>query len=474
MADRTTVGGLQVAPALHAFVRDEALPGSGVDEAAFWSGVEAILAEFAPRNRELLERRDELQRQLDEWHTAHPGPVSDPAAYLQLLRELGYLVDEPADFTIETQDVDDEVAVQAGPAAGRADAQRAVRGQRGQRPLGLAVRRALRHRRAPRGRRPGAWVVVQPEARRRGHREGAGLPRRALPAGRRQPRRRDRLRRRGRRADGDARRRLVGACRPWPVRRPPRRRCRPRGRAAGPPRAARRDPGRPHRRDRQGRRRRGQGPAHGGRGLHDHGPRGLGRGGRRRRQGRRLPQLAPPQPGHADRRGGQGRLDVHPSTRAGPGLRRTRRRGRAAGSLAALRAPGRSPDDDRRDPGRHGREEVPEGILDAVHDGAVRLVDIQGRGELSNSRTGSMYAVKPKMHGPDEVALHRRAVRGGRGPARAAPRRDQARDHGRGAAYLGQPQGLHPRRSRPGGVHQHRLPRPHRRRAAHLDARRRR
>jgi malate synthase len=115
VADRVTVGRLQIAGVLHEFVRDEALPGSGLDEDKFWSGVEQILDEFAPRNRELLARREELQKQLDEWHTAHPGPVRDEAEYLQLLRELGYLVEEPADFRIETGDVDDEVAVQAGP-----------------------------------------------------------------------------------------------------------------------------------------------------------------------------------------------------------------------------------------------------------------------------------------------------------------------------------------------------------------------
>ena len=79
-----TVGGLQVASVLHAFVRDEALPGSGVDEAAFWDGVDAILHDLAPRNRELLARRDELQQQLDEWHAKHPGPVGDQAAYVRL------------------------------------------------------------------------------------------------------------------------------------------------------------------------------------------------------------------------------------------------------------------------------------------------------------------------------------------------------------------------------------------------------
>lgn len=115
MSDRVTVGGLEVAAVLYAFVRDEALPGSGIAEDAFWSGVEAIVGNFAPRNRELLASRVELQTRLDEWHEKNPGPVRDQAAYLELLRDLGYLVAEPADFTIETRDVDEEVAVQAGP-----------------------------------------------------------------------------------------------------------------------------------------------------------------------------------------------------------------------------------------------------------------------------------------------------------------------------------------------------------------------
>ncbi|GAA1544783.1 malate synthase G [Nocardioides humi] len=113
--DRIALGALRVAPVLHAFVRDEALPGSGVDEAVFWEGVESILAAFAPRNRALLERRAELQRRLDAWHTAHPGPVRDQAAYVAMLREIGYLVDEPADFRIDPGEVDAEVALQAGP-----------------------------------------------------------------------------------------------------------------------------------------------------------------------------------------------------------------------------------------------------------------------------------------------------------------------------------------------------------------------
>lgn len=109
-----SVGRLEVAPVLHDFVRDEALPGSGIDEDAFWSGVEAILVDLVPRNRALLATREDLQRRIDDFHRAAPGPV-DPAAYETFLREIGYVVDEPADLTIETDRVDDEVAVQAGP-----------------------------------------------------------------------------------------------------------------------------------------------------------------------------------------------------------------------------------------------------------------------------------------------------------------------------------------------------------------------
>ena len=115
MSDRVTVGGLQVAPVLHAFVRDEALPGSGIDEDAFWAGFEAILTDLVPRNRALLARRDELQAALDEWHAAAPRPGRGPGGVRALLRDLGYLVDEPATSRSRPAGVDDEVATQAGP-----------------------------------------------------------------------------------------------------------------------------------------------------------------------------------------------------------------------------------------------------------------------------------------------------------------------------------------------------------------------
>ena len=73
MSERVTVAGLAVAAGLHRFVEDEALPGYGVEPDAFWQGLADLVRDFAPRNRELLERRDELQPSLDEWHREHPG-----------------------------------------------------------------------------------------------------------------------------------------------------------------------------------------------------------------------------------------------------------------------------------------------------------------------------------------------------------------------------------------------------------------
>ena len=111
---RIQVGGLDVAASLHRFVVEEALPGSGVDPDAFWAGADALVHDLAPRNRELLARRAELQRLIDDWHRQHPG-VPDAEAYQAFLREIGYLLDEPTDVSVTTDDVDDEVASIAGP-----------------------------------------------------------------------------------------------------------------------------------------------------------------------------------------------------------------------------------------------------------------------------------------------------------------------------------------------------------------------
>lgn len=107
--------GLQVAEALSQFIENEALPGTGIDKAAFWRGFSALVHDLAPRNRALLAERDRLQQELDAWHRAHPGPVRDMAAYRAFLEKIGYLVPPPANVAAATENVDSEIAVQAGP-----------------------------------------------------------------------------------------------------------------------------------------------------------------------------------------------------------------------------------------------------------------------------------------------------------------------------------------------------------------------
>ena len=114
MSSYLRVGGLQVAEALHDFVAQEALPGAGVEAAAFWRGVEEIVTEFGPRNRALLAERDRLQSAIDAFHRTAPGRP-DQEQYTALLAGTGYLREQPDDFTIETSGVDAEIATVAGP-----------------------------------------------------------------------------------------------------------------------------------------------------------------------------------------------------------------------------------------------------------------------------------------------------------------------------------------------------------------------
>ncbi len=114
MDQRVQIGGLSVAASLHQFVEEEALPGSGVEPQAFWEGVDAMVHDLAPRNRELLARREELQSLIDAWHSEKPG-APDGSDYIAFLREIGYLGDEPAQVAATTAGVDDEVARIAGP-----------------------------------------------------------------------------------------------------------------------------------------------------------------------------------------------------------------------------------------------------------------------------------------------------------------------------------------------------------------------
>ncbi|ROR89770.1 malate synthase G [Nocardioides aurantiacus] len=114
MDQRVQTGGLEVGARLHDFVEQEALPGTGIEPAAFWEGLAAIVRDLAPRNRELLAKRDDIQQRLDDWHREHPGRP-DQGAYTAMLRELGYLLDEPAEVSVTTSGVDEEVAEIAGP-----------------------------------------------------------------------------------------------------------------------------------------------------------------------------------------------------------------------------------------------------------------------------------------------------------------------------------------------------------------------
>ena len=115
MAERLDRNGLQVDARLVDFVETRALPGSGVAPAAFWSGLASTLADLAPRNHALLQRRAALQAQIDAWHIAHRAKAADPAAYQAFLREIGYLLPEGPDFQIGTANVDPEIASIAGP-----------------------------------------------------------------------------------------------------------------------------------------------------------------------------------------------------------------------------------------------------------------------------------------------------------------------------------------------------------------------
>ncbi|SEP34993.1 malate synthase [Methylobacterium sp. ap11] len=113
--DRKTIGGLSVARVLHDFVVDEALPGTGVAPDAFWNGLAALVRDLAPRNRALLATRDALQEKIDAYHRERAGKPVDEAAYKAFLAEIGYLLPDPGPVQVRTDDVDDEIATIAGP-----------------------------------------------------------------------------------------------------------------------------------------------------------------------------------------------------------------------------------------------------------------------------------------------------------------------------------------------------------------------
>ena len=115
VSERINRHGLQVADNLDRFIEDELLPGTGVDGERFWKGFAALIDELAPENRALLAERERLQQELDAWHRAHPGPIHDMSGYRDFLERIGYLVPPPVHVQATTANVDREIAEQAGP-----------------------------------------------------------------------------------------------------------------------------------------------------------------------------------------------------------------------------------------------------------------------------------------------------------------------------------------------------------------------
>ena len=115
MTDRVQQGSLQVATVLNQLLEKDIAPGTGVTPAQFWQGLESIVDTLGPRNRDLLQIREDLQGKIDAWHQAHPGNDYDREAYKAFLQEIGYLLHEGPDFHISTTGVDEEVATLAGP-----------------------------------------------------------------------------------------------------------------------------------------------------------------------------------------------------------------------------------------------------------------------------------------------------------------------------------------------------------------------
>ncbi len=115
MTKRQQIGGLQIAQSLHDLVVNDIIPGTGVKPEAFWAGLEAIVDDLAPVNQSLLKRRDDFQAQIDQWHREHSAEAFNAAEYKQFLQAIGYLVPEGPDFSVTTGNIDIEISEQAGP-----------------------------------------------------------------------------------------------------------------------------------------------------------------------------------------------------------------------------------------------------------------------------------------------------------------------------------------------------------------------
>lgn len=115
MTDHVQVGGLKVAKVLFDFVNNEAIPGTGLTAEQFWAGADKVIHDLAPKNKALLAKRDDIQARIDAWHQERAGTAHDAVAYKAFLQDIGYLLPEAADFQVTTQNVDEEIARMAGP-----------------------------------------------------------------------------------------------------------------------------------------------------------------------------------------------------------------------------------------------------------------------------------------------------------------------------------------------------------------------
>ena len=114
MTETLKYGNLTVAKELDEFLKSEVVEGIGVDADHFWKSLETILDEFGPRNKELLQKREDIQDKIDQWHLSKKGEPHDQEAYISFLKEIGYLLEEGDDFEISTDNVDDEIKTIAG------------------------------------------------------------------------------------------------------------------------------------------------------------------------------------------------------------------------------------------------------------------------------------------------------------------------------------------------------------------------
>jgi malate synthase len=402
MTTRIQKHGLQVATSLQQMIETEALPGTGVSADQFWKGLSELVHTLGPKNRALLARRDQLQATIDAWHVARQGQPHDAAAYRAFLVEIGYLVPEGPDFQAETRNVDPEIATIPGPqlvvpVMNARYALNAANARWGSLYDALYGTDAMGDAPGAGGYDPvrGARVIAWAKA---------FLDSVAPLAS-------------GSHADVTAYRVAGGALQAVSATgtsalADPKSLAGFRGEAAKPSAVLLRHNSlhieiqidRPIR-DRSHRPGRCRRCADGSGDHHDHGLRGLGRRSRCRGQGAGLPQLAGPDEGRPGRIRRQGRIALRSQAQRGSRIHRARGqtltlKGR---SLMLVRNVGHL----MTNPAVLDRDglEVGEGLLDAMCTVMIGMHDLRKQSGSRNSTQGSIYVVKPKMHGPDEVAF---------------------------------------------------------------------